>query len=137
VADFSDIRRALERQLAGISGIPQIAYENTVYNPEAQTSYVRCMLEVTTQRPAAVGVGVETRHSGLFLVDCFVRADDTQGGPLAADVLAEKVMDGFTYGQVLTENSKRIVIRFSERRGGRNDPPWYFVPVTIEWYCYF
>lgn len=137
MADFSDIRRALEKTLAAISGIPSISWENTPMNPEAANSFVRAKLEVVEQRPAAIGVDVQTKHSGLFLVDCFIRADKTQAGPLAADELAEKVTDAFTYGLVITENSKRIVIRFAERRGAIVDPPWYFVPVSIEWYAYF
>lgn len=135
-ADFSYIRQALEQRLAAISSVPPIAWENTNYDPSAVNTWLRAKLEPIEQRPAAVGVGVKIKHSGLFLVDCFVRTSTSQGGPLAADELAQAVQDQFAYGTVLTAGGNQIRIRHAERAGAIYDSPWYFVPVSIEFYSY-
>jgi hypothetical protein len=135
-ADFSTIRQALEKTLSGISGIPPIAWENVEYDPSEVNKFLRAKLEPVEQRPAAIGADAAVKHSGLFLVDCFVRTQTTQSGPLAADELAQTVQDAFPYGLILTEGGNQIRIRYSERKGAIYDAPWYFVPVTIEWYSY-
>lgn len=136
MSNFSDIRKALEKTLAAIVGVPAISYENVQFDPSGKDSWLRTKIQVAAQRPAAVGVGVATKHEGLFLIDCFVRADTGASGAAAADTLAEQIQAAFTYGMVIEENGKRIVIRFAERTGAMNDAPWYFVPITVEWYCY-
>ncbi len=134
--DFADIRQALETQLSAITGVPAIAWENIDFDSKAVDQWLRVQIDITGQRPSAVGQGAQIRHEGLFFVDCFVRYQKTQGGPAAADALAQKIQDAFPYGTILTEGTKRVYIRAAERAGGRIDSPWYFVPLTISWYCY-
>lgn len=135
-ADESYIRQALEKHLAAISGVPAIAFENVPFDPSALNEYLRAKLIFIEQRPSAVGVGVKTLHRGLFLIDCFVRQEKTANGPARADEIAGTVRDAFSYGTILTEGGNQIRIRFAERAEGRDDAPWYFVPVTVEWYSF-
>lgn len=135
-ADFSYIRQALEKNLNSISGVPKISWENAPFDPQDEDQWLRATVIPTEQRPSAVGVGVKVLHRGIFLVDCFVRQSGNQAGPLAADELAQKVQDAFSYGTVLTEGGNQIRIRYAERSGAINDAPWYFVPVSIEWYSF-
>lgn len=131
-----DIRRALEKRLAGVSGIPDIAWENAEFDPTDKNQWVRCVLSPLAQRPSAVGVGVKIRHQGLFLIDVFVRQNKTLAGTKTVDELAQDIQDAFSYGTILTENGNQIRVRFSERNQGLQDDPWYFVPIRVEWYSY-
>lgn len=142
LTEFSPIREALEKTLKAIPGIPAIAWENSGFDPENVNgkpvdSWVRPKLIPTNQRPSAVGVGVATKHEGIFLIDCFVRMQKGRvSGPGPTDKLAQLVQNHFHYGKVIIENGYQIRVRFSERREERPDPPWSFVPVTIEFYSY-
>lgn len=164
--DFPDIRKALEKRLfqtlGGIFVDPDadifveptsgatliepsggedepiaIAWENVDFNPmDGLNEWVRSQIDVVGQRPSAVGVGAMVKHEGLFLVDCFVRYQTLAAGPAAADLLAQRIQDAFAYGTILTHNGKRVYIRNAQRSGGRTDSPWFFVPVSIEFYSY-
>lgn len=134
--EFRDIRRALEKRLATIqdtNGDPQIAFENSNYDPKGETQWLRSVVSYTESKPASVGVNSQIRYDGLMFIDCFVKADI---GTVAADALAQQVLDLFPYGELLQENGKEIRIRFSERERGFQSPPYYQVPVTVTWYSY-
>lgn len=134
--DLPNIRAALESRLNGVASVPSIGWENTDFDPTGINSWLRTQLEITSQKPSAVGAGAQVRHEGLFLVDAFIRYQKTQGGPNAADALAQKIQDAFPYGTILTSGGARVYIRSAERAGARIDSPWYFVPISINWYCY-
>lgn len=136
--EYRDIRRALEERLATVqdsNGDPKIAYENVKFSPKGEDSWLRTRLNYTTSRPASVGADSQIRYDGIFFIDCFVKANK---GTLAADNLAQQVLDLFPYSTLLTENSKEVRIRYSERSAGiqENDDPYYFVPVSVIFYSY-
>lgn len=135
MSDLQDIRKALENQLKDNAGIAaaNFAWENTKFDPSGKTSWIRSKMVPAEARPAAVGTGNAVRWRGLFLCDCFVKRN---GGPAAADQLADAVLAAFPYGLQLTENGKTINIRFSERAGAFEEEAWIYIPVTVTWYCY-
>lgn len=139
--DFAPIRRALEKRLAAISGIPAIAWENTPFDPDnvkgkAVNKWIRPKIIISNQRPASVGINSQIRHDGIFLIDCFVRTQISPVGPKQTDDLAKLIQDAFQYGTEITESGYKISIRFSERSEERTDAPWSFVPVTVSFYSY-
>lgn len=133
MSDSQDIRRALEKTLNGVSGLPAIAWENTKFNPVSSDEWLRARLNINEILPSTVGVGNDVRWSGLFTIDCFVKQNTATAD---ADDLADSILGAFAYGTQITENGKTINVRFSERAGGIQDAPWYFVPVTITWYAF-
>lgn len=142
MTDFTPIRKALEKRLEAIVGLPEtagvknIAWENTAFDPSAMDKWIRPKIEIVAQRPSSVGVDSLIKHEGLFLIDCFARSQDNSAGPKQADDLAQLIQNNFAYGDIITESGYKIRIRFSERIGGIQDSPWYFVPVTVSFYCF-
>lgn len=133
---MSDIRAALESEIANVTGIPSAQYrawENVKFKPDENQTWVRMQISPLSQRPAVRGPDPQLRHDGLFLVDVFV---PDKIGPNSADVLADAIRDHFTVDDVYTSNTVNVRFRYSERRAGIQDGPWYMVPVTIAWYTY-
>lgn len=133
MSDFQDIRRALEKKLNAMAGVPSIAWENSEFDPKDEETWVRARFTVAEMRPATVGINYPLLYQGLFLVDCFGLRNK---GTSALDLLADSVVTEFAAGQQITENSKVVNIRFAERAGALFTEPWYHVPVTITWYSY-
>lgn len=133
MSDFQDIRRALEKKLSDLSGLPVVAWENVYTDPTGAGEWIRVKVNNTETRLSVVGADGVRRFNGLLLVDCFVKQNN---GTASADVLADKIVDAFPPGTQLVENGKIINIRYSERAGALTDNPWYFVPVTISWYAF-
>lgn len=132
----TEIRRALEAQIANVSGIPSAgnrAWENVRFEPTPGTAWVRMRLITQESRPAVRGANPSLLYQGLFLVDVFVPEGN---GPNAADVLADAIRDEFTVDDAYTVGSTTVRFRWSERAEGISDSPWYQVPVTISWYTY-
>lgn len=137
MSDTTDLKAAIRAQLVNVqdnNGSPAIAWENINFEPQGNNEWLRVRFDFTQRRPAGIGVGVDLLYEGVVFIDCFSKSDI---GPRTADLLADSVMEQFTYGTTLTENSLNVKIRFAERSGARYDKPWYFVPVTIQFYSYF
>ena len=133
---FSDIRTALESQIASVTGIPSAAnrsWENVRFEPTTGTPWVRMTLLPGESRPAIRGENPVLSYLGLFQVDVF---EPSGGGPRTADTLADAIRDQFSSGTDITVNTTTTRIRWSERLPGRLDPPWYMVPIQISWYTY-
>lgn len=137
MSNVQDIRRALEKKLNSISGLPSIAWENVPFNAEGSSSFIRASLTIAEMRPSSVGVNSQILYRGLFLLDVFYRQNQpTNAGTATPDSIADTIISNFQYATELIENSKTVRIRFAERSGAVQDPPWYFVPVAITWYAY-
>ena len=131
MADFRNIRRALEKQLNNIIDLPPIAWENTSFISSDKDSFIRARIQVSQQLPVNVGINSLIENIGVFLVDVFYRRDTATS---QIDVTVDNILTAFSYGTFLTESVDTVIIRSSERQGGITDEPWYFVPITINWY---
>ena len=127
------IRAALETQLANVTDVPSIAYENVPFSPTTGQSYLEVRYVPVTRRPAVRGLNPQQRYDGIFAINCYAPEGN---GPAAADTLAKNVMEAFEATTKLTHNSKTVYIDYAERQLAFVDSPWYVVPVTIAWYAY-
>jgi hypothetical protein len=156
---YNEIRAALETQLAGISGIPSIAWENVTFTRTTGQSYVAPRLFPTVREPAHRGLNPQQYYQGLFRVDCYVPEGS---GPKAADDLVNLIIDNFeattdifyntetealltedgaflvteSGTRILRDNVINVSIRYSEREQGMPDGAFYMVPVNIGFYTY-
>lgn len=128
-----DIRAALEGQLANITDVPSIAYENVPFTPTTGESYLEVRYVPVTRRPTVRGLNPQQRYDGIFAINCYAPEGK---GPAAADTLADNVMAAFEATTKLTHNNVTTSIEYAERQQGIVDSPWYFVPVNIGWYAY-
>jgi len=130
---YDNIRAALEVKLSGISGLPEVAWENLTYSPTTGTPFVKPRLVPTVREPAVRGLNPQIYYQGIFRVDCFV----PEGlGPAAADDLADKIIDAFEATTDVTNGSTIVSIRSAEREQGMPDGSFFMVPVNISWYIY-
>lgn len=135
---YRDIRAALETELAAVSGIPDISYENVSYDRANGTSYVETYFVPRTRRPAVRGLNPQQRYDGVFTVVCYAEEGK---GPGAADEIADKVLEAFeaTTDVSYTNSDDEtfvVSIDYAEREGGGLDTPFYYVPVNIGFYIY-
>ena len=156
---YDDIRSAFEVNLAAVSGIPSIAWENVSFSPTTGQSYVHVRMVPTVREPAVRGQNPQMYYQGYFLVTCCVPEGT---GPSAGDTLANLIIDSFEAttdvfydnvndvllqeddayiflesGQrVLLDNVTRLSIRYAERDLGVQEGSHYHIPVRIGWYIY-
>lgn len=129
-----DIRAALEIKLAATSNIPtHIAYENVSFEPTTGTSYIKTNFIPTSRRPAVRGLNPQQRYEGVFRLQVYCPEGN---GPATADAFANTLIEAFEATTHITHNSITVSVDYAERRQGFLDAPWYYVPVSIGWYCY-
>jgi hypothetical protein len=134
MADISrEIRAALETQLAQITDVPVIAYENVPYTPTTGTPYLQVTYLPVTRRPAVRGLSPQQRYDVLFSINCYAPEGN---GPSAADTMAKNVLEAFEATTSITLNGVTVRINYAERQQGILDSPWFFVPVNISCYAY-
>jgi hypothetical protein len=134
----NDIRAALETHISTTANLPDIAYENVVFEPTTGTSFIRVMYLPTVTRPAVRGLNPQLRYQGVFAVTVFAPEGN---GPSTADDYVNKVIDAFqattdiSFTNAQSETIK-LSIEYAERQQGLIDSPWYYVPINIGWYIY-
>jgi hypothetical protein len=127
------IRAALEGQLANITDVPSIAYENVSFSPTTGQSYLEVRYVPVTRRPAVRGLNPQQRYDGIFAINCYAPEGN---GPAAADTLADNVIEAFEATTKLTSGGLTVFIDYAERQQGLTDSPWFLVPVSVGWYAY-
>lgn len=130
---YDNIRAAFEVNLAAVSGIPSIAWENVSFNPDTDQSYVTCRMVPVIREPAVRGVNPQMYYQGYFLVECCVPEGK---GPSSADDLADSILDAFEATTDISYSGTTISIRYAERDLGVQEGGHYRVPVRIGWYIY-
>ena len=130
---YDDIRAALETNLAAVSGIPDIGWENVQFSPTTGTPYVKARLIPTRREPAVRGTNPQMFYQGVYRIECYVPEDQ---GPSAGDELADKIIDAFEAATDVSYSGTIVSIRYAEREMAEIDGPFYMIPVNIGWYIY-
>lgn len=130
---YDDIRNALETQLSGITGIPDIAWENVNYNPTTSSSFVRPTFMPLVREPAVRGLNPQQYYAGMFRAEVFT----PEGlGPGAGLTLANTLVESFEATSTLTANSVNVCIRSARVEMAINMDAWFMTPVVVDWYTY-
>ena len=130
---FQDIRGALQNNLAGVSGIPAIAWEGVPYSPVVGTPFVEPVLFPTSSIPRTMGAAHLILHEGLFLVTLVYPA---VGGTGTMEAMADTVKAAYNVSTPLALNSREVRVRSSQRGGVEMDSDWMRLLVSIGWYTY-
>jgi len=130
---YNDIRVALDSQLAALSNLPEVDWENVEFSPISMEEWVQVRFAPAETRPAVAGPSPTERYNGSYLVNVFWPSYE---GPQSADQLASDIKGQFPPGTTLTYNGVRVRIDYSERSQAIQEPPWYQVPVVIGWYAF-
>lgn len=158
-AIYDDIRSALEVNLAAVTDVPSIAWENVKFAPVTGQAFVKPRFLPTRREPAVRGTNPQMYYQGVFRVECNVPEGT---GPKVGEELSNKIIDAFeattsiyydnvndalltedeafivleSGGRTLLDNVTHVSIRYSERELGEIDGAFYMIPVNIGWYCY-
>jgi hypothetical protein len=130
---YDNIRATFEVNLAAVTDVPEIAWENVTFTPTTDTPYLKSRMIPTVREPAVRGINPQIYYQGYFLVDCCV----PEGlGPSAADTLADKIIDAFEATTDISHSGTIISIRYAERDLGYPQEAHFCVPVRIGWFIY-
>jgi hypothetical protein len=130
---YDNIRATFEVNLAAVTDVPEIAWENVTFTPTTDTPYLKSRMIPTVREPAVRGINPQIYYQGYFLVDCCV----PEGlGPSAADTLADKIIDAFEATTDISHSGTIISIRYAERDLGYQQEAHFCVPVRIGWQIY-
>jgi hypothetical protein len=132
---YKEIRAALETQLSGISGLPNIVFENQYYEAKTDTPYIVTRFVPTTRRVATLGPSHQNLYRGIFSIQ--VRYPLDHSGPSSLDDIIDTIVEGFpTDGVQLTASDTCVVVEYTEREQAFDDPSWYYSVVNVGWYAY-
>lgn len=137
---YDDIRSALESTLAGITGLPPIAWENVAYSPTTGQGFIKVRYLPTARRPAVRGTNPQQRYQGVLQI--LVKMPENQGPGESQDTV-EKILDAFEATTDLSfTNSETppetvyVTIDYAEQAGAYVEGPWYTTPANIGFYSY-
>jgi len=130
---YDDIRNALETQLAGISGIPDISWENVNYSPTTGSSFVKPVFNPLIREPAVRGLNPQQYYYGSYIIEIFTPEGS---GPGAGLTLASTIVENFDATDTITANSVNVCIRGSRVESSVNMDSWFMTPVVVDWYTY-
>ena len=130
---YDDIRNALETQLAGITGIPDIAWENVNYTPTTGSTYVQPTFIPLIREPAVRGLNPQQYYAGMFRIDVMTPEGK---GPGAGATLTNTLVESFEATSTLTANSVNVCIRSARVEMSISVDAWFMTPVIIDWYTY-
>lgn len=127
------VRKALEKQLLTLIDDLPFDFENGNFNPPDQAPWVRAILAVTMDGPAAITSGPK-KIEGLLMVDLFYPKN---AGPRDGETMCDVIVAGFDPSLTLTEDGKKIFIDRTQSHQALDEPQWWQIPVTIKWYAYY
>ena len=134
MSNIDIIRIALETRLGTLSGLPDVAYQNTKYEPTRGTPYIRPTLMVGTGGlPVNVGQDSSLLWTGIYQIDIFRPKGEGTGDGYD---LATNIQTHFKNATILTESGQQVRIRHSQVRTGKEDGDWYKIPVDVTWYAF-
>lgn len=132
MALFTDIQAALDQRLAGVLGIPTIAFENVRFTPVAGTSYVRPTVILGTSALITLDIKRQT-NPGIYSIAIFT---ESEKGPAAANTIADAIYDNFKAVNSITEGSTDVWIQGITRTQAVRDEAWYTTTVDIQFLVY-
>lgn len=133
MSKYNDIRAALDNKLASATMLPTIVWQNTPYDPDPDTPFIRVTYSPTSRRPSTVGYNPEQRYQGVYtILICTPKNRGPQAGLIYADIVTS-LFDATTdlhYGSVF------VSIDYSEVSLSYLDDPYFCTPITVGWHSY-
>jgi len=122
-----DTRSQLRAKLLALWHIPPVHWENKTFSPPRDSGgplpYLREKLVPVDE---ALTANDERTGIGFYQLDLFIPVDYSLAD---AENLADQIKDHFRPAQVIGH----IIITRSHVGDGNFDPPWYRIPITIDY----
>jgi len=135
-----ELRAAFESRLNGLPGLPELQWENTGVEPEAEDAYIEVEFKVRGRPATTRGLNPRLRYRGQLALAIKVPLGT---GPAPAEEIASQILDAFpTTGHVemndldgsplglyatIDESTSGVGYRFLNH---------YVLPVYVNWYSY-
>ena len=130
---YQEIRAVFETTLNGISGLPDIAWENVSFSPTTNESYIQARMFPTMREPANRGTNPQMYYQGYYLFEIYC----PEGvGPSTADNLADTLIDNFEATTDISYDGTIVSLRYAERDNGVQEGAHYMVAVRVGFYLY-
>jgi hypothetical protein len=131
---YDKLQAALDASLDSFATAQSIdvAWENASYDPTVGTPYLRVTFMPISPMQATTGTDGYNQLGGLYQVSVFY---PSARGSKGARQMADALISHFKRGTSLTSGGETLKIKSSGRAKGINEPNWYHVPVTIDWFA--
>lgn len=130
---YEKIRAALETELYGVSGLPDIAPENVSYTPKTDKAFIKPHFVPVSRRPAVRGTDPQQRYDGLYRIYCHTPEGS---GTFQSNQIVETLLTHFDATTDIEYEDIYVSIDYADRNEGRVVGGWYQVVVDISWYSY-
>lgn len=133
MAIMDNIRACLDKRLATLPGLPDVAWPNTPYEHIPGTTYLKVTLFPNSIRPASRGPDPWKKYDGIYsILVCTPEGE----GPGAGYSLADDLLEHFKATSYVTDGGTSVTIDYSEVGTSFLDSPFYCTPVDVAWYIY-
>lgn len=136
MANYYEIQSLLNEQLAAITNLPMIGYENRYLQPEDDDLYLESHLVPAPSENVELGDSAPTYESGTFVVN--VKMVRGRGWGYAYEWI-DTIVEQFKRGTVLTNSAASITVRLRKAypvAGFYGENGRYVVPIHIEYFAY-
>lgn len=130
---YDNIEAALETHLLAVTGIPDVAFQNSSYEPTPGTDYVEATFIPTVREPASRGSSFQTYYQGVFRLECNFATEEGRG---VSSTLINNLISSFEANTDISFGGLTITTRYVDKEVGTKDGAFYRVPVNVGWYVY-
>lgn len=128
---FLNIQTALDKTLAMMAGLPNVAWSNIRYVPVNGTSFLRPTL--LPSQSSLETLTDHNRHPGIYSVSIFTPVEK---GMNAGLVLADSVKTHFESNRRISQNGDTIFIKAISLGIAEREEAWNHLIMTIQYECY-
>ena len=132
MSTYDDARAALDTQLSAYQS-GNVAWENTVFEPQEGVGYLRPFLLPAEPVQATLGPNGLDRVAGIYQIDV-CEPKDAGNGALLRKV--DAVLAQFARGSSVTSNGVTLTILRSWPGPAIARDSFYVIPISVSWYTY-
>ena len=127
---FNDIQSALEARLNSLSGGYSIAWPNTAFEPQANSTFLSPSFIPGDTTQAGLGAAGKDETDGLYQIDVVYPVGSGRS------TIPDSVADHFKRGTVLSYNGVNVRVRSVSIASALTEGAFHFVPVTVDFQTY-
>ena len=127
---FNDIQAALDARLNSLAGGYDIAWPNTVFEPEADQTFLSPSFLPAETTQASLGSNGKDNTTGIYQIDVVYPAGSGRS------TIPDSVADHFKRGTVLSYNGINVRVRSVSISPALTEGAFHFVPISVDFYIY-
>ena len=126
---FTDIQAALDTRLSTVVGLPEVAWDNTLFKPFKGTTFIRPVVLSAASTMETIDVRLQS-NPGVYQIDVFV---DTEKGTASFNTLVDTIFDHFKATNTLTEGTTEVWLQAISRSPAIRDESWFKGTILINY----